>query len=181
MDALIDLIRLRAADPQRATDCAEDVGPQVAPPATSRDVAIAEQAIDHPLPTFLARLYRDVGDGGFGPDYGLLGIAGGARDDQGNDAVAAYRSLRRPDPDDAHWDWPRSLLPIIHGGCGMYLCVDCSTPSGEMVWFEPNSHEEEAPWDTSFIPLTCDIRGLFAAWVEGQNWMDEFVPSEDPA
>jgi hypothetical protein len=150
-----------------------------APLAAAEQVAQAEQVLGYPLPPFLVRLYREVGNGGFGPDYGLLGIAGGATDDRRHDALAAYEEYRQLDPDDPFWRWPPSLLPIINCGCAMYLCVDCSTPTGRIVWFEPNPHEDGESWDESFVRLPCDVEQLFEAWIEGRHWMKAFLPSED--
>ena len=45
-----------------------------APPAA---VAEAEELAGRSLPSLLRRLYLEVGNGGFGPGYGLLGLRDG--------------------------------------------------------------------------------------------------------
>ena len=179
MHSLVEVIRQRTADSKRATDVADHFAPHLQPPATQTQVLQAEKIIGRRLPTFLSRLYLEVGNGGFGPDYGLMGVAGGARDDCGNNATAAYEENRRQEPSDPFWSWPEALLPTCHCGCGMYLCVDSSTPRGMIVWFEPNPHEDGEPWTDSFIPLNCDLQELFTAWLDGRHWTDAFLPTGD--
>lgn len=186
MDTLIEQIRHLATDPQNATDFANIAEPKLAPPATEEQIIMAETALGVQLPIFLSRLYREVGNGGFGPDYGLLGLMIGPATKKDGDesdgseryAVALYESFHQPDPDDPEWNWPDALLPICNCGCGMYLCVDCATPTGEIVLFEPNAVNEETGWADSFIPIPCDVVQLFAAWAEGKYWLEEFPPPE---
>src|SRR5216683_6367148 len=42
------------------------------PPATGEELAHAEAQLGFELPSFLRRLYLEVGNGSFGPGYGLL-------------------------------------------------------------------------------------------------------------
>ena len=39
----------------------------------------AERALGHPLPPLLRAIYLKLGNGGFGPGYGILGIGDGYR------------------------------------------------------------------------------------------------------
>src|SRR5262245_16217346 len=123
------------------------------PPLSPETIAAAERQLGFALPPTLRALYARVGHGGFGPAYGLLGLVGGARQEEGLDAVGVYQRSRRPSPGDPHWTWPEGLLPLVHLGCAMFLCVDCSDTSGMVVWFEPNPHADGQPWDDAFFPL----------------------------
>lgn len=180
MATLIERIRCRAADPANATELADVVQPNIAPPATLATIARAEQMLGFRVTPFLAKLYHEVGNGGFGPGYGLIGLVGGVRDDIGQDAVTAYARNIEPDPCDPHWKWPAQLLPVCHLGCAMYLCVDCTNEEGNVIWFEPNPHEDGESWDSSFIRISCNVEELFAAWEQDRDWMVEFAPSEGP-
>ncbi|MGP3921266.1 SMI1/KNR4 family protein [Nonomuraea sp. 10N515B] len=51
-------------------------GPNVLPAASSEAVAETEEAIGYPLPPLLRRLYLEVGNGGFGPRGGIIGVRG---------------------------------------------------------------------------------------------------------
>ncbi len=44
-----------------------------APLATQAGIAVDEQTLGYPFPPLLKRLYVEVGNGGWGPGYGLLG------------------------------------------------------------------------------------------------------------
>jgi hypothetical protein len=48
--------------------------PTIAPPATVAEVDAAEVALGFAIPPLLRRLYTEVGNGGFGPNYGLEGV-----------------------------------------------------------------------------------------------------------
>jgi hypothetical protein len=66
-------------------------------PAPPEAVAEAEAVVGHSLPSLLHRLYLEVGNGGFGAAYGLLGVRGGHHDDQGRtalDQLQMWRSWR---------------------------------------------------------------------------------------
>ena len=65
-----------------------------APPATQAGIAVDEQTLGYPFPPLLKRLYVEVGNGGWGPGYGLLGLTGGARDDLGKTAIQDYLPRR---------------------------------------------------------------------------------------
>jgi hypothetical protein len=174
MTDLVSRVRARAS-----SDEPTDEGPPgrpARPPAGPGSVAKTEAALGHNLPPLLTRLLTEVGNGGFGPDYGLLGIDGGAANEDGRDALALYLVFREPDEQDPHWHWPAGLLPLVHCGCAMFLCVDCTSRRGDIVWFEPNPHEDGQPWDDSFIPLGCDLEQLLESWLAGEAWLDRLDP-----
>ena len=108
------------------------------------------------LPPFLRRLYCEVANGGFGPDYGLIGVFAG-HTDGGKDIVGLYRETQS-----AKWSrnwprWPVRALRLLNWGCGMYLVVDCSTPAYRLFHFEPNVSEEETGFPNCLIPHSIDL------------------------
>src|SRR5688572_31077555 len=111
---LIEAVRRRATDPARATDDGDDVTAKLFPVALASQVAEAERALGFELPEVLKALYLQVGNGGYGPGYGLVGVAGGATDDTGKNVVELYQAYATPDPGDPHWRWPARLLPVAH-------------------------------------------------------------------
>ena len=119
-------IEKRAMARSTRTDLGEPSSPEIAPPLEADARSRAERALGFPLPALLAALYAKIGNGGYGPGYGLLGVAGGATDDRGYDAVELYALYRQPDPDDPSWAWPEGLPPLCHWGCAIYGCVDCT-------------------------------------------------------
>jgi hypothetical protein len=168
-ELLIEAVRKRAADPARRTDGADAIPATVFPVTRPDTIAAAEQALGFELPGLLRELYLRVGNGGYGPGYGLVGIAGGAKDSSGSQLVELYAGLARSDPDDIHWRWPTRLLPVANLGCGMYACIDCSTTEGRVVWFEPNPHSDGEPWDDSFILLSPSMSDWLRSWLNGKD------------
>lgn len=135
----------------------------------------AESTLGFKLPDLLRRIYSEVANGGFGYAYGLLGLRGGLLNEDGQDAVGLYLAYREPDPDDLQWHWPPGLLPIGHLGCAMFHCVQCTDPTGPVIWFEPNPHERGESWDSSFIPFAPSLPAYFQAWLDGKDLFAEFA------
>ena len=50
-------------------------------PVSREAVKVAEERLGFPLPPLLGALWVEVGNGGFGPGYGLFGLEGGHEDD----------------------------------------------------------------------------------------------------
>ncbi|QDT63105.1 SMI1/KNR4 family protein [Calycomorphotria hydatis] len=150
--------------------------PQLFPPLSESQVKEAEHELGFQLTDTLRRIFTGVANGGFGPQYGLLGLKGGMRNEDGKDVVGQYLSYRQPDPDDEFWQWPEALLPLGQLGCAMYLCVDCSTPQGPVTWFEPNSRSDiDTPWDDAFIPFADSTEEWLFSWIDGDDLFDRHV------
>lgn len=128
------------------------------PPAEAREVERVEQALGMPIPGPLRDLYVAVANGGFGPGYGILGLAGGATDDLGQSSLDIYLNFSLPDPEDPSWQWRPEVLPICYWGCVVYSCVDCSTPDAVMVGFD------EGRW----VPDGRTLEEWLRAWLKGQ-------------
>lgn len=135
--------------------------------ATSATVEAAEHRLGASLPPVLRRLYIEIGNGGFGPGYGILGLDGGFTDDRGHNALEVSDGFRD--------DFPgRLLLALCHWGCAIYSLVDLDTPDSLMWGFDPNGAPDERA-------LFCQGIGL-SEWLE--RWIDgrlhQPVVIEDP-
>jgi len=142
--------------------------PSLPEPADASTLASAETTLGFPLPPLLADLYLRIGDGGFGPEYGLLPLLDSPPADEPAAVVQylANRESARKDPD---WPWPEGVLPISHWGCAMYACVDCCTPEAPVLLFEPNADRADDAWYVDAPSLTTWLR----SWVDGTGWYEE--------
>jgi hypothetical protein len=111
-------------------------------PLSPARIAEAEQRLGFPLHPLLAAIYRDVANGGFGPDYQLLSLIDGPTSEQ---AVDCYTEART-NYAGTEWAWPEGVLPILTWGCGMYACVDCRSDEGTLLLFEPNPGDPDLAW-----------------------------------
>jgi hypothetical protein len=136
------------------------------PPPTPTPPEAVEEAqvmVGHPLPGLLRRLYLEVGNGGFGPGYGILGVRGGHGDDYERTAIDLDRT----------WGTPEGFLAICYWGCAIYSLVDCTDSEARMWGCDPNP----APEGISPLfrePLT--LAQWLGRWIEGrleQPWLIE--------
>jgi hypothetical protein len=171
LDLLLARIARRARDPARCIDPDVPSGPQrgARPPLDAKALAKAEARLGEPLAPFLRALYGGIGNGGFGPAYGLLGLIGGARDEAGHDALTLYERNRAKLAEDPLWRWPQRVLPLVHLGCGMFYCADATDDDAPAIWFEPNPHLDGAPWDDAFFTVDVTVRELLDSWARGNG------------
>lgn len=133
-------------------------------PAPADAVAEAEDLIGCRLPPLLRRLYLEVGNGGFGPGYGMLGLRGGHRDDIRRTALDLYREEHGTSS--SHWSFlPAGLLPVCYWGCGIYSFTDCFRTEGAMWGWDPN-------------PGPVDRQALFPQPFSLAGWLDRWVRCE---
>ena len=119
-------------------------------PPTQQEIAEVEATVGYPLPAELIALYAERGNGGFGPDYGLLGLASGHVTDQGDTALSIYCAFSQADPEDPSWAWPKNLLPILHVGCAIQYCIDLAAPDNPVIQFDPNGFGPGDNWQGAF-------------------------------
>ena len=125
---------------------------RVFPITTEATIQSAEQQLGFPLSMFLRELYLKVGNGGFGPGFGIFGIDDGhpavALDGTRHDLVSFYKQhLRgRAHPKLTHdfasqgslfleslEQWFDQLVPICIWGCDHYSLLDCSKAEGPVI------------------------------------------------
>jgi hypothetical protein len=108
-----------------------------APEPATQDVLEAEAAIGFPLPTVPRRLYLEVANGGFGPQFGVMGVRGHNYFTCYDyaDIVESYGDGR--DEDDEH-GFP-GLVWLLDWGCAIWSACDFQTPDGPMWGWDPNN------------------------------------------
>jgi hypothetical protein len=113
------------------------------PPISLDRVVAAEQTLGFGLPQLLQILYTEVGNGGFGPYDGIVGLEGGwaTNEGEGETLLELYQHYQLEFPFFSQWHWPSALLPICEDGYGV-VCLDCSQPQSPVISFQvelPNS------------------------------------------
>lgn len=144
---LLDAIRNRSVDPKKRIDMTTVDPPPLYAPASTKALDAAEAQVGVVLPALLRRLYTEVGNGGYGPSGGLIGVDGGHTDAAGRNIGALYADLRAQ-------GWPEGLLPLGDWGCGAWACID---RDGRIV-----TMDESGPTSTGYTLLSW-----LEAWVSG--------------
>lgn len=153
--ALIDEIRDAASDPRRRTKGAtqgESV-PALPPPATAEQLARVHATIEFELHPFHQRLLREVADGGFGPSYGMIGIAG-ARSQHGRTLIETFWDLRLFQKAVL----PLRLVPLIDWSPS-WCCVGSTT--GILYTLT----------EKGAIESDLSLRDFFSMWVHSEDYM----------
>lgn len=139
----------------RVRKSARGQGKPLPAPLGAGEITRAEGILGFALPPLLARLYAHVGDGGFGPERGLLPL---------RQAVRTYESQRG-----SGWRWPEGVLPIADFGCAVYACVDCRSRTAQILLFDPNPGEPDLAWSID----TPSLAGWLRGWLDGTAWFCE--------
>jgi hypothetical protein len=156
LEVLISELRRRRLDAKRRIDMTRVPLPPLFEVVTADAVAVAQESLGRELPQLLHRIYMDVGNGGFGPGAGLLGLPGGNPDPDGRTLVERYRWL-------VAQRWPVTILPMNDWGAGVWSCVDGADPAGAVI---TSDH-------TGFVRTEFTLRSWFEAWLSGADLLRE--------
>ncbi|WP_030771716.1 MULTISPECIES: SMI1/KNR4 family protein [unclassified Streptomyces] len=152
---------------QRVARRAASDGEDLPAPVGVEGIAEAEGRLGFPLHPLLARLYREVADGGFGPDYRLLPLLG-----PGSGVTGEYLTRREASVGVEHPEWPEGVVPILTWGCAMYAAVDCLSEDGQVLLFEPNPYNGGS-WDTCWFLDSESLAAWLETWLAGTGWFEE--------
>ena len=143
----------------------------VSPPVAKEELAHAEAQLGFELPPFLRRLYLEVGNGGFGPGYGLQPLNSHNPFDES--LVTDYlgmRSKSQEDIDEEYADeevkpsrWPEFVLTICDWGCNIYSNLDCSSPDSPIFRMDSNVN-----FMVEWLIEAPSLQQWLANWVEGK-------------
>jgi hypothetical protein len=122
-DQLIAAIRQRASNPATRTDFADRRHREVGPLASADAIEAAGREMGCHFHQLHERLFKEVGNGGFGPGDGLVGIPGGSLDAEKRSVIELRQDLW-PDHEKLQMS---SVVPLCDWGCGIWCCVDCET------------------------------------------------------
>jgi hypothetical protein len=159
---LVAAIKERALDPKRWTSMGRHLH-RAQPPTTWEAVKDAVKELGFPLPPLLGRLWVEVANGGFGPGYGLFGLAGG-HVAQGSELTVADGYLMDLDEPGSEvlyeGGWPKKLVRICDWGCWHASAIDCTTSEGEVV---------DLPESGGLNRKAMTFAQWMEAWVNGEK------------
>lgn len=149
-----------------ATTCPQPLPP----PATAEELADAEQHLGFPLHPLLRRLYTEIANGGFGPEYLLFPLAG-----EGESVTSEYAALTAATATATTTTgaptWPQGVVPILTYGSDMYAGVDCTDPNGAVLLHEPSGNPDD-PADTWFLDNES-LAAWLQVWIADTGWYRE--------
>jgi hypothetical protein len=158
-DQLIAAIRQRASNPGTRTDFADRGHQELGPPASADAIEAAETEMGYHFHQLHGRLFRDVGNGGFVPGDGLIGLPGGSLDVEKRSII----ELRR----DLFFEHKKlqmsSVVPLCDWGCGIWSCVDCET--GAILSVS----------EFGLRDLEQGLHSWFEDWISGVNLWERIV------
>jgi hypothetical protein len=124
-------------------------------PLNEKDVAKVEASLGFRLPESLRSLYLTIGDGNFGPYFGIRRLSNWARD---------YQKLRTDLREERGHEWPEALLPLVFLN-GRRVCLD--RHSGEVIfWDRPAKRCSIRKWDASFVRHSATLEEWLERWVD---------------
>jgi hypothetical protein len=151
-DRVFEAVAQRVATGAYLDDVPSSQVPSLSP-APLAAVVEAEDLVGRSLPPLLKRLYLEVGNGGFGPGYGLLGLRDGYRFES-SDALSGLRG---------------GVLTLCGWGCGISSLLDLA--DGQVGGCDPNPAPDGV--DCAF-PQGLTIVDWFEKWAAGtlyQPWL----------
>ena len=81
----------------------------------------------------------EIGNGGFGPGYGLIGVECGNEPDFTLKTLGGvYSKYHKPSEDCKQL--PDKMLPVCTWGCAIYSFLDCSKPEVPVLVLDEDSH-----------------------------------------
>lgn len=125
---------------------------------TTEDVVVScEQQLGFQLPGLLKACYVEVGNGGFGPGYGIIGVESGYASDHG-DLIQTYNLFQRSEETEGK-KWRDGMLPFCEWGCNIYTCVDCKDETSLVYKYE----------DGSLSSHYFTLKDFFELWMNGAD------------
>ena len=153
------------------------VGVVVFPPVPQQSIEDAERELGFPLPPFLSELYRRVGNGGFGPRGGLLGLNDSGMLEEGYySLVSSYhlwqdREVQNPTP----FPWPEHVLQLTDANNRLWSALDCTKTPSPVLCLDQFEYDFNITRFEDGLKLEApSLEAWFEAWLDGKiredNW-----------
>jgi hypothetical protein len=118
----------------------------------------------------LKRIYKEVGCGGFGPGYGLIGLNDCALDDMGFDLVDGYLNRRAVFQDDPTGTWPNLMIPMFSWGGAIFSCCDFEQDPYPILLFDPTVLDDNEHLQNGFRLQAGSLFEFLYEWIQGSDF-----------
>ncbi len=133
------------------------------------DVNHVEAQLGFQLPEIVRRICLEVGDGGFGPNWGINRLRHPANRPFGpwydvEMSVESWHQLYR-DPKEAgdlSGEFPDRFIRYCEVGCNIAICVDCTSPAGRLFMDDPMANAVK--------PMNETVEQWLTRWLDKAPW-----------
>lgn len=108
----------------------------VNPPVSAETFALANSKLGIVIPKELRWLYENVGDGGFGPGYGLFPLLQNFSFSGRFDTIVSQTFDKRELSAVYEYNWSNNYLVICSYGCTFSSCIDISVKNSPVFFVE---------------------------------------------
>ena len=144
----------RARDPKRATDNGDVALTCAEPVLATVEWRSLQARLPRPLPPLLTHLYTEVGNGGYGPGYGLLEALHTV------DGTLAFCEMY-------HLSLEQALTPFVYWGCTVYSVIELAT--GRVGILDQDAVEDGcSPAEAAWWQYQS-VDDFWTAWLNGEE------------
>jgi hypothetical protein len=150
------------------------------PPVPHAALEQLENEFGFRFPTLVRRLYTEVADGGYGPSWGINRLRHPPNTDfelwwEHEMSIEAwyrlYRQEREKGQPAEYWQcWPDPAIRFCEGGCGISICVDCSSDQGRVFMDDPNRFGLRQDPRDCLLPVADSLAQWLSNWLNEKPW-----------
>jgi hypothetical protein len=170
MSNTITAIKWRAQNPNTIHDMVMGLSPapKINPTINQVEIDEAENKLGFKLPQLLKDIYTQIGNGGFGPGYGLYQL---------QTMVHIYLEYINNN----RMNWKKSLLPILTWGCRYESSIDCLSTEGQVYFTEiiEDNENNNSPIQIATKTQTQSFEKFMNDWANGVNLWDEIMGEDN--
>jgi hypothetical protein len=167
---LVEKIKERVRDPIHFVDELGVINKapfhKVPPPVSLDELELAEKKLGFQLPSLLRALYLQIGNGGFGPGYGLIGLNDmGAKNYHSNLVDGYLEGINFVHPD--YPAWPRQFITICNWGDNITSILEWTMPQNPVYRFNGDKYNE-GPYENAMKLESLSFQIWFEDWLSGR-------------
>lgn len=175
-DSLLSRMKDRIRDSSRYVDLPDVVNKQhkLYPTVTMTEMEDAERKLGFRLPELLRKLYLQVGNGGFGPGYGLLALNENGAKNYHSNLVDGYLDLVNKNPGDTP-PWPKYLITLCDWGDGITSLMSAASQTSPVLRFRGDQYPYEGPWEQVMSIEALSLHVWLDDWLRDRPLFDRSI------